>query len=337
MSDEYNVSANVPLNKTWILQRVTQEEIMEYYLGEPVQTETQFCNPLRNDQNPTCNYIYYGRKLRFRDWSWPTTLDCFDVVKQIHGCSFRGALEQIAHDFGLAGTKPREKAVKELKQLRQGGEEKGVTPITVALADGFRKQTIEYFTTQGVHGEQIRKYDVKPLDRVWLRGQDYWSYWEEDPAVGYYFGTRDGHQLWQIYFYRRTENPRFLSNNGVLQGYRQLPECGERLVITKSLKDVMALDHFGIPAVAPAGESQPIAEDTIRELKERFATVVSLFDFDLAGIGAAKRLAEDHDIPYLFFGDGRFGTREFVAKDFSEFVARNGERAAEHLIRQVMG
>ena len=61
---------------------------------------------------------------------------------------------------------------------------------------------------------------------------------------------------------------KWLSNTSVsdLQGLSQLPKSGDTLVITKSLKDVMCLDIWGIPAVAPSSESCVIPSDIVKQL-----------------------------------------------------------------------
>lgn len=61
-----------------------------------------------------------------------------------------------------------------------------------------------------------------------------------------------------------------------IQGYKQLPEKGDILIITKSLKDVMCLCKMGIPAVSPASESTFIPNIALEELKKRFKRIIIL-------------------------------------------------------------
>lgn len=327
-------SASVPVTKKFILERVTQEEIFEHYLGVEVQTRRQFCNPLRKDDNPTCNFSYHGEKLRFRDWAWPRPLDCFDVVMKIYGLSFNDALKRIASDFDLVGTSENSHAVMRFREIKEAEGTNKRTRIRVRLSS-FTDQDKRYLKSHGVHGEQCKKFNVKPIDRVWVRGNLIWGYHDKDPAIGYYFGKDDKeHELWKIYYYGRRSGTRFICNTNRIQGWEQLPESGKGVVITKSLKDVMALDNFGIPAIAPQGESQYFPEDKMEELKERFDIIRSLYDFDLAGIRAAQRLRKKYRVPPLFLTDGRFGTQNYGAKDFSDFVKHNGEQQARGIIHR---
>lgn len=325
-------SASIPVTKKFILKRVTQEEIFEHYLQVEIQTHRQFCNPLRKDDNPTCNFSYHGKKLRFRDWSWPRPLDCFDIVMKMYNLSFSEALERIAYDLDLVNSGENSHAVERFKEIQQVQGQKTRTRIKVRLSS-FTEQDKRYLKSHGVYGEQCNKFNVRPIDRIWVRGDLIWGYHEQDPAVGYFFGTdEDDQELWKIYYYARSSGTRFICNTNKVQGWEQLPDEGEVAVITKSLKDVMSLDHFNIPAIAPQGESQYFPEDKAEELKERFDKVLSLYDFDRAGVAAANRLRKRFGISPLFLTDGRFNTEDYGAKDFSDFVKYNGEQQARGII-----
>jgi len=329
--------ANYPVTKEFILKRLTQEQIFEKYLGVEAQTHRQFCNPLRKDRNPTCNFSYHNGKLRFKDWAWPgKPLDCFDIVMKIYNLSFDQAMKRIASDFGLTNTTENSDAIERFKKLKAGTGKSTRTQIRVRISE-FTEQDKQYLRMHGVTGKQCSKFDVRPIDRVWVRGNLVWGYHPEDPAIGYYFGTDDEDiQLWKIYYYKRPNSPRFICNTSRLQGYDQLPESAAGLVITKSLKDVMALDRFGIPAIAPQGEAHLMKKETINELKDRFDIIRTLFDFDLAGVKAAKYIRNRYSIQPLFLGDGRFGTEHFEAKDFSDFVKYNNIQQARGLVYRIL-
>lgn len=328
-----DISADIPVTKSFILKRLTQEEIFEYYLNVEVQTERHFRNPLRKDDNPTCNFSYHGEKLRFRDWSWPRALDCFDVVMKMYNLSFDESLKRIAADFNLTEEDKNTDAVMRFKEIKRVEGTKSRTRIRVRLSS-FTEQDKMYLSKHGVHGEQCKKYNVKPIDRVWVRGNLIWGYHDQDPAIGYYLGLDDNDmELWKIYYYSR-DSQRFVCNTNKIQGWEQLPETGRVCVITKSLKDVMTLDYFNIPAIAPQGESNIFSENKAKDLKQRFDHVVSLYDFDRAGVTSANRLRRRFGIPPLFLTDGRFNTENYAAKDISDFVKYNGEQRARGLIHK---
>lgn len=328
--------ASMPLSKEYVLQRVTEQEIFEKYLGVEVQTDRKFRNPLRSDRHPTCTFSYRGGKLRFRDWAWNRSMDCFDLVGHLYNTNYEGALEQIAADFNLADKNPRKKAINEiaLQRKRQQKTTNGpTTEVLVHICD-WKAQEREYLKSHGVSGEQVQKFNCLPIDKVWVNGRSIWLYSDEDPALGYYFGAaKNGVQRWKIYFYKRSER-RFLCNTSIVQGIQQLPDEGEVCVITKSLKDVMTLDSFGIPAIAPQAESICPEPELIEKIKSRFNQVVTLYDFDYAGVSTANQIRRKYDIPALFLTDGRLNTRDFGAKDFSDYVRDYGRQAAWSLLQE---
>src|SRR5690606_31887571 len=103
----------------------------------------------------------------------------------------------------------------------------------------------EYWRSFYLNGRILKKYNVASCEKVWLNDDIIYSYNSNDPAFVYYFGQGD----YKIYFPNKKEY-RFIGNTTHMKGLEQLQEKGEILIITKSLKDVMVLDIFNIPAVA---------------------------------------------------------------------------------------
>jgi len=331
-----DLEPKAPIDKTFIQKRTSPEEIFQHYLGVEVRPGYKFCNPLRHDENPTCKFYYAGGELHFSDFAVQTGMDAFDLVMWIYKCSFKESLKHIAEDMGLRDTEDGERNEwrVDASSLQTYGSSGQRTSIQVRRAD-FTKKDAEYLQRHGISRKTAEKFWCYGLDHIWVNGNHIWMRNPQRPAIGYYFGTdEDGVQHWKIYFYE-DESDRFLCNTGRIQGWPQLPETGETVVITKSLKDVMALDSFGIRAIAPQGETIKPPTEKIEQLKHRFNTVLSLYDFDYAGISMAGFLKREHGIEPLFFTDGRFGTTDYGAKDFSDYVKGFGRQATYDLIGYV--
>lgn len=69
-----------------------------------------------------------------------------------------------------------------------------------------------------------------------------------------------------------------------------LPESGDYLIVTKAMKDVMTLYEYGIPAIAPCSENLFITETQYANLKKRFKWIGCLYDMDIPGVQAEKRI-----------------------------------------------
>lgn len=110
-------------------------------------------------------------------------------------------------------------------------------------------------------------------------------------------------------------------------GIDQLPEKGNLLVITKSLKDVMVLYEMGINAISYAAESITPNKEDINELKKRFKNIVLLYDNDKPGIEHAERIASIHGLKKIFMK---------TAKDISDCVKESTLKKAENELWEII-
>jgi len=89
------------VTKEMILQKVSEEQLMEHYLGIRVQ-KGLVKSPLRNDKNPTCSfYRNKAGKLIFKDFGSDFCGDFITVVMHQFNCSFYKALQIVANDFNI--------------------------------------------------------------------------------------------------------------------------------------------------------------------------------------------------------------------------------------------
>ena len=96
-----------PLNltKDLILSEVSEEQIMEHYLGVKMQ-KGLFRSPLGKDDKPTCSFYRNKQgRLIMKDFSGAFYGDCFSVVMEKFQCSYYMALQIIANDFGIISRK----------------------------------------------------------------------------------------------------------------------------------------------------------------------------------------------------------------------------------------
>lgn len=77
-----------------------------------------------------------------------------------------------------------------------------------------------------------------------------------------------------------------------------LPKSGDAIVITKSLKDIMVLYEFGIPAIAPISENCYLTDAQHNKLVNRFNKVILFYDNDKAGIHNLNKFRKEHSELY---------------------------------------
>ena len=317
------------ITKSFILNRISEVEIMERYLGLKVDFNKLYRSPLRTDKYPTCKYYYSKGRLYFKDFNGSFYGDCFSVVQSLYSTTFLDSLYIIANDFNLLKV-PNRKLVNYIFS----------TPIQEKLSIGIRSQKFTstdkaYWGSYFIKEETLNSYFVYSCAQLFIGENIIYTYSKKDPAYAYYFGNGS----YKIYFpLRKKEEKRFINNcnSSIIQGYWQLPDKGELLVITKSYKDVICLKEFNISAIAPQSESCGLTHIFIEELYSRFDNIVSLYDFDLTGIRGANKLYREEGIKPIFFTNGRFGSIDYGSKDFSDYLYNNGLTKTKELVNSLL-
>lgn len=355
-----NIKVYPKLTKEYILAKVPQERIMEFYIRIPVIEDnffgSSFCNPFREDKHPTCNYYYDERsKLRIRDFGGDLldrlfNMDVFDVVAHIYnldanyGQHFKLIQHIIAKDFNLNIYADKKEEVLRLDTfLKLQKEKKRRTKIIKVVPRKWNKQDEYYwYKRYGISYYTLKAHNVFPAQEVWLEDskgmlQRIYIYSENNPAYAYYGGKEFDINLWKIYFPLNT-NPKYnkvITNKQFEQGLDTfLPtKVG---IVTKSLKDVMVLKEFNLQAVSISAEGILLSADMYFNVKSLSGFVVSLLDYDRTGIVMANRLKKTYNMQPLMLTRGRYGSYDYGVKDISDFREAYGKQKTFKLIEQAM-
>lgn len=96
----------INITKDLILNRVSEEKLMEHYLGVPVK-KGLFRSPLRNDVRPTMSFYRSNKtgRLIVKDFGSDFCGDFMSVVMEKFRCSYGKALQIVANDFGIISSK----------------------------------------------------------------------------------------------------------------------------------------------------------------------------------------------------------------------------------------
>jgi len=287
-------------NKEWVLERLPQEQIMEYYLRVPIQVKQKFKSPLREDNNPSCSFFYTkAGKLYFRDFSKSESLDCFDIASMVLGTDFKGTLRQIISDFNLNGPGVLIKNydyLEEAKSLAQDDFSNiEISPLNRNGLWHMDPSGIKFWDRIGITPATLRTYKVLQLEFARCNARTVYNYDKDNPGFAYYFGE----DQFKLYFPYST-GMRFLQNTNCLQGQDQLPESGPLLVVTKSMKDVMLFYEYNIPAVAPQSESFCFDDDCIEDWRKRFDRIVIVYDYDYTGVKFANKWRKKYGWDFAF-------------------------------------
>ena len=307
------------ITKEFLLSKNSEETYMSTYLGIPVKRGL-LVSPLRNDHRPTASF-YRSKKsgdLIFHDFGTGFHGNFIGVVMEINHCTYWRALQIIAEDFHFVD-KVTERPQVKVRITETKIDEKPDTLIQIEDRP-FTEKELQWWKDFGITERTLKRYKVHSCNSVFLNGNYFCSPSSRSFAFGYYGGMKNGMQLWRIYFPQKKQF-RFLSNwdKHIIQGSKQLPDTGEFLCITKSLKDVMLLHELGIPAIAPCSELLFLSDAQLERIKTRFKKIVCLYDNDLPGVTNLRKIRRAHpELDYFII------PRRYKAKDASDLCKLYG-------------
>lgn len=301
--------AKLPDNITldWILSKVTEYDIYAKYIGQ-FKVGMIYNSPFRKDKNPSFG-IYYSKRtkqLLFKDHG---TGECGNVIKFVS--LFTGKIEynDILSDIVDKLNITNNTKLVSSKQYIQPTE----TVIGVVRQE-FTDVDINYWKQFNISINTLKKFNVNSIKYYLCNGIVKGTYKRENPMYAY--KVYNNFKIYRPLADKYTKWRNNLTDYDI-QGYEQLPQKGDILFITKSMKDVMCLHEMGIPAVSPSSESTFLPKDVLEQLKTRFKRIIILFDRDTAGVKRSRKLSRETGLEAMFIN------KKFKAKDVSDAVKAN--------------
>tara|TARA_R110002012_G_scaffold14544_5_gene59879 strand:+ start:676 stop:1677 length:1002 start_codon:yes stop_codon:yes gene_type:complete len=312
-------NSNDHLHTEVILSKITEYDIFMYYCPNLKELGKKFNSDLRKDNSPTVYITMYNGKLLYKDFgNSEHTFDCFNYVKHKYSCSFIDALRIIDCDFNLGLSSNKAEI-----QFTMGymGYKQNTIPnfnkqevIIYKKKKAWNKEDANFWRKYLVSKKILIKFAVEPISHFWINNNRFTC-----KSITYAFKFKNRYKIYSPY----EEKNKWLSSTRKtdVQGYDQLPNNGERLIITSSLKDVMCLYAAGYPSIAMQSEMQMPDEKLISELKERFNTIEILYDNDFnkienPGQTMAKRICNLYGFNNICLPE------TFESKDPSDLVSK---------------
>lgn len=301
--------AKLPDNITldWILSKVTEYDIYAKYIGQ-FKVGMIYNSPFRKDKNPSFG-IYYSKRtkqLLFKDHG---TGECGNVIKFVSLFTGKTEYNDILSDIVDKLNITNNTKLVSSKQYIQPTE----TVIGVVRQE-FTDVDINYWKQFNISINTLKKFNVNSIKYYLCNGIVKGTYKREDPMYAY--KVYNNFKIYRPLADKYTKWRNNLTDYDI-QGYEQLPQKGDILFITKSMKDVMCLHEMGIPAVSPSSESTFLPKDVLEQLKTRFKRIIILFDRDAAGVKRSRKLSRETGLEAMFIN------KKFKAKDVSDAVKAN--------------
>lgn len=276
------------MTKEELLECVTEESIIEYYTGVKIEfNKPKYKNVLRPDNHGTCYFkkSKSGRVYLIDMADQDKSYDCFKLVMELYGLTFVEALNKIESDLNLI---PKI----DLDNCRYTSSRQSNVVNFKITSRQYTDFDYEYWNTYGISKTTLEKYKHSVIPALTVYKESgaglfslYYSYTEDNPCYIYLFKKRKLRvKLYQPL--NKNTDYKWRSNTNNYQdvfGMAELPTNGDTLLITSSMKDLMALNTLGYTCIAPAAESILLGDAIMSDLLDRFTNIYSIFDFDNAG------------------------------------------------------
>lgn len=327
------------VTKETLLSEITDIEVYQMYLEENFIFNKTIKSPLREEENASFGFFLgENGEICFKDFLLGAG-DCIKFVQLKFGLNFFEAMSKIVLDAKLENrfiikntfkttinnftqSETREELISKINNFKLRKKKRE-----------FKLYDLSYWNQFGITHETLLKYKVEPIshifygDRIVLAEKLAYSFEE----------NKDGLVTYKIY-QPNSEKYKWINNHNesVWQGWEQLPYKGELLIITKSLKDVMAIkDVCGLNAVSLQAEGVLPKKQVIEELKRRFEVLYILYDNDFDketnwGRDFGRRLSMEHDICQIEIDSS------YKSKDFSDLVAIHGKEEARKVLTDLI-
>lgn len=328
------------VTKEGLLQYIQDIDVYRFYTGEEVKFNTRIKSPLREEKDPSFGYFLGDEKeVCFNDYLLGGG-DFIRFVELKFGLSFFEAMSKIAIDFNLTPHFIVKKLEKTSKNYDSSKFEKRDDILRKSNNFKLGKKRrpwkiydLKFWKQYNIYLETLKHYKVEPIDFFFVNDRPILA----DKYAYAFIEHKDGKETYKIYQPFNKEFKWLNShNNSIWQGWEQLPKSGKKLIITKSLKDVMSIyDTMELPAVSLQSEAVHPKENVMQELEERFEEVYLLYDNDFDkdvnwGKKLAEQFASNFNVTNIMIPD------KYHSKDFSDLVKKQGAAKAAEVLEDLI-
>lgn len=297
-----------------ILKHTTEYDIYFHYLGSKFEVGRVMSSPFRKDLKPSFG-VFKSSTSTALLWKDQATGEIGNVVTFVRKFNNlyhnKQALKLIWYEVVKGNLSTSDKGAMILENL------KTTKTIISIKRKNFTEVDDEYWNQYHIDRNILKRFNVFPISFFWINDiiQSF-IYTKESPMYAYKIFNK--FKIYRPLSKLKKDKWRTNCSSLDLQGYEQLPETGDLLILTKSLKDVMVLYNLGYNAIALQSENDHLDKDIYESLCERFKNIVIFFDNDDPGIKSAVKLSEKYDMRYIHL-DSVLHT-VYNIKDISDYI-----------------
>lgn len=305
---------NRTLDYKEILEKVSEKDIYEYYLGHNIKEGILYKCPFHEDTNPSLGFkLMPSMQLIHRCFGCGERGNSINFVRKLLKLSFSDTIKQLNKDMII---KSASHAREDLNRRSLSFSIESKTKI-YPVFQNFNITDYDYWNKYNIPLSLLNKYSISACKQIWLRTNNnhlvlFAEYSKTNPI--YCYTISDSYKIYRPL--NPTKIGKWLTTSKAedIQGMRQLPSKGKLLIITSSMKDVLVLKVLGYSAIALGGEGNRIPAKILDYLKACFEDIVIFYDNDKPGINYARKLSEEIDSDYIYIPE------EFFEKDISDYI-----------------
>lgn len=303
-------------------------DIAHKYLGITCVPEV-INSPLRQDNNPSLGLFINNRtnSLWFKDFGSGEKGSLYDLLARMWNISKDKVYDRILEDMP-APALIRKRGAKVYR--------KSAGKVEVRVR-GWRDYDIAYWDSYGISLPWLKFGEIYPISHIIITKNGH-SY--PIPAEKYayvYVERKDGIVSFKIYQpYSKEYKWMSKHDSSVWDLWTKIPEKGDKLIITSSRKDALAVwSNTGIPALSLQGEGYIPKEHVVQQLKDRYNKVYVLYDNDFQseenhGRMYGKMIAERFNVTQIEIPE------KWESKDPSDLVKNHGREVLREVIYELV-
>jgi hypothetical protein len=313
-------------NLIYDLADVPREWVFEHYLnltekltGQDIKIKSIFNT--REKTPSMCVYLDRNNIYKFKDFSSGNGGDCLTLVQNLFNLPTRGTASfKIIEDYNQYVLNNGFNPIKSYKQHSK-------FKVTDYEMRHWNTLDQKYWMKYNIGSRLLSKYNVVPLEYYIMEKTDENDVLSSITIKGnYVYGYfKDDGTLYKIY-QPKVKDSKFIKVRDYIQGSEQLTYDKPYLIITSSLKDLMAYNKLKISnseSIAPDSENTMIPENIMSSISSKYKGVCVLFDNDEAGIRAAEKYKLKYGFNYIVLN---------LEKDLSDSIEKHGVEKTRNVL-----
>lgn len=273
-----------------LLNKVDDASIFGYYFGN-FNFSKSYASKFRQDSNPSTGFYVNNRgRIIYNDLRTGEKLDCFAFVAKLHNINYGEAIQKIASDFGLTGTKAKPAAI--INAVKQSETVKKDTIIDITY-NKWDFAALNYWKDYGITQEELEKNNVFNVATLKINGNFIPNY-RLNLRFAYVINFKNKTYK-KIYEPHAEKKYKWFNSIPLFIpfGYNELNYTTDTLIIQKSQKDRIITLKFHPDVIAVQNESKAALRDTtLNFLKTKYKRIVCIFDNDERGKEACQEYSE---------------------------------------------